>query len=112
MTHETEVYGTHCVVHFDGDGGTMAHCVFRDLVTPDPAGIVPIPVLTYEALDVLTSGAHASSTECTKGVYGLCAFIFSLSSALPGLDEVVNTSCKYVFAQASSNDWLSEITQS
>jgi len=93
VTHETEVHDTYCVVHFDGDGGQIGSHLFREIVTPCPAGIVPIPVLTYEAFDVLTSGAHASPAECAKGVYGLCIFIFSLSSALPGLDRRVKSSC-------------------
>ena len=97
VTHEIEVHDTYCVVHFDGDGGKIGSHLFREIVTPCPAGIVPIPVLTYEALGVLSSSAGASSTECTKGVYGLCTFIFSLSPALPGLDESVMSSCIFLF---------------
>ena len=91
VLHDTEVYDTHSVVHIDGD--VLSYPVFRNLVSPNKAGIVPIPVLTSEGLGVLRSGAHASSSEVAKGVYGLCTFIFSLSPALPGLDERVTTSC-------------------
>ena len=42
VTHETEVHDTYCVVHFDGDGGQIGSHLFREIVTPCPAGSVQI----------------------------------------------------------------------
>ena len=48
VTHETEVHDTYCVVHFDGDGGQIGSHLFREIVTPCPAGIVDISTAQEE----------------------------------------------------------------